>query len=74
MEVPYKTFTDMTIYKINLRGNDNMSSNTHKSERNGLLNEKVSENEEQKTSVYKSYYIHFCLKIIHLIINDLITN
>lgn len=73
MEVPYKTFTDMTN-EINLRGNDNMSPNTHKSERNGLLNEKVSENEEQKTSVYKSYYIRFCLKIIHLIINDLITN
>ena len=73
MEVPYKTFTDMTN-EISLRGNDNMSPNTYKSERNRLLNEKVSENEEKKTSVYKSYYIHFYLNIIHLIINDLITN
>lgn len=49
MEVSYKTFTDV-LKEISLRGNDNIpvSPNTHKSERNCLLNEKVSENEEQK--------------------------
>ena len=49
MEVSYKTFTDM-LKEISLRGNDNISPNKHKSDRNGLLNEKVSENEEQKMS------------------------
>ena len=60
MEVPYKTFTDMTN-EINLRGNDNMSPNTHKSERNGLLNEKVSEKlmknrKHQSTKVITSIF------------------
>lgn len=61
MEVSYKTFTDMTK-EISLRGNDNISPNTHKSERNGLLNEKVSENEEQKISSLQKLLHPFLLK------------
>lgn len=61
MEVPYKTFTDMTN-EISLRGNDNMSPNTHKSERNRLLNEKVSENEEKKTISLQKLLHLFLLK------------
>ena len=51
-----------------------MSPDTQKSERNGLLNEKVSENEEQKMSSLQKLLHPFLLNIIHLIINDLITN
>lgn len=61
MEVPYKTFTDMTN-EISLRGNDDMSPNTHKSERNRFLNEKVSENEEKKTISLQKLLHLFLLK------------